>query len=321
MSRHRHWGVRELPLSATEVIQAHPEIFRQIFPYSAPLASALTRELRARANVVLRRPENKSMASAVGSAAEFAVCWHYGAAVEELTSRVPLWREEGQRLAALLRGALTELRLMHATLADAAPLLSPPFLLLGQIDATFRAGYPLPVIPPEVNALLEEVRGSFDPPLSVILADCVAPSLDAEFTELLEATAEFLGTPPSAEARWGIACNPAFSSHGWLRGADADLIANGTVVEVKVLGGAEPEIRPAYLWQLFTYAALSRLGTRFSVPELEVGRIAVWELRRQYRWEQSLEEVSRVTAGVPWETACERLLEAFVAMGPMLGIE
>jgi hypothetical protein len=265
--------------SVKSFVNSRGRALREIFPRTSELTRELTFRLRTRACLVPRRPENRALASVVGSAAEFAVGWHFGSSPEHMVDRV------------------TTVRWMDARLDDAAAPLAPPLLLLGYRDATFRGGAELPTLSSDTVDLLREVKGPLDPPLSPILGFSVSESLAAEFTELLERTAEFIGPPHDA------VCNPAFGMVGIIAGADADLIVDGTLVEVKVLGGAEPEIKNEHIWQLLSYAALDWVGETLASVGHDLERVAIWELRRQLRREASLDEVSRRIGGGDWEGA------------------
>ena len=270
-------------------------------PGATRIAGEATVRLRMHACRVPRRPENYRDASVIGSAAEQAVSWHFGERPERMVKRVAHCGREGRALAALLRRALVELREMDACLDDAAWLLSPVLLLLGQADATFRAGCPLPVLTSLTRRLVREANRREDPPIAVALAESLGAQLVAEMAELLEWTGPWLGEPVQA------ICNPGFLGYGHICESDADLLLDGTLVEVKVLGGDKPEIRREYVWQLVCYAALDAVQ-----PEpLGIERAAIWEMRRGFRWEATLDEIAERLSGLSWPSLRARLLDLF----------
>ncbi len=284
------------PRSATEFVRYYAPLLRTMFPGTAGLARELTSQLRGRACEVSLRPENKPSAGVIGTAADFAVSWHYGAEPLEMTRRA-VAVSDGARLGHVLLQALRELRVMHAMLLDAAELLAPPLILLAQADATFRAGCALPSLTPITKEILAQTR-FLDPPVAVALGESVSPALSDEVAELLRHTAVLLGDPISA------VCNPGFYGCGLLTGSDADLILDGTLYEVKVLGGAKPAIRSEHLWQLMIYAFLNQQPFNQGHP---VDRIGVMELRRQWKWTTTFDELGFRLCGLEWSQCLFRL--------------
>ena len=140
-----------------------------------------------------------------------------------------------------------------------------------------------------------------DPPFCIALSESTSASASRELAELIERSSTVfteLGT---------IEYNPAFYSFGYVVGADADCIAERTVIELKVLGGDKPELDPEHLWQLLCYATLDDAGP---APR-GIHRVGFLELRRQFRWSATLEDIALRTAGCSWSDLRGKLLRAF----------
>ncbi|MGH7647127.1 MAG: hypothetical protein ACREND_03340 [Gemmatimonadaceae bacterium] len=195
---------------------------------------------------------------------------------------------------------------MHARLDSEARLLAPALILLAYGDSSFRNGASLPDVL-GVGGRSRTNRGGLLRSRSPMLAASIPMSLLLEVIELLERSSSFLGPPRTA------VCNPAFVSTGIIDGADADLILDQTLVEVKVLGGAEPRIKSEFIWQLLSYAALDSVGEVIAGCGHGISGVAIWELRRQLKWQASLDDVSRRIGGTDWSSALKSLLSVMEA--------
>jgi hypothetical protein len=287
--------------SVKTFVNSRGKALREIFPHTSDLARELTHELRTRACLVPRRAENLKQAHLIGSAAEFAVGWHFGSSPEHMVARVAQCEPDGPLLGQMVHGYLAELRGLDAQLANKAGPLAVAFLLLAYGDSSYRSGTSLPDVL-GLNGPERTNRGGLLHPASPMLGASLPMSLLLELKELLERSADFLGPPRPA------VCNPAFVRIGIIDGADADLILDGTIVEVKVLGGAEPRIKPEFIWQLLSYAGLDWIGGVSADCGHDVNSVAVWELRRQFKWRASLDDVSRRIGGTDWNTSRKSLL-------------
>jgi hypothetical protein len=292
-----------VPWSVTKFIETHRPLFQQLLPRTAAVLRPVNERLRAYPCMVPLRAENKRQASVIGTAAEFGVGWHFGAKPARMVERAAACGARGRSLARVLKLALTELRVRDAPHATDAQLMAPALVLLGLADASFRTGGRYPVPPPDpatARALATWQRdGGAEAPLAAGLAPSVPPALAAELAGLLRHTASVLGPPRAAQA-----VNPAFMPYGAIGGADADLIVDGTIVEVKVLGGERPTLEPEHLWQLLCYAALDSRSPAPYAPE----RVGFWELRRGFKWSETIEAVSLSAGDSPWPEVRARLL-------------
>ena len=141
-------------------------------------------------------------------------------------------------------------------------------IVLAELDKVVRAGYKSSIL-----------RDALSP------VDLVKPAWVEDLTELSYEFYEKHGHLLSLDSL----LNPTFDGSADVGGADADLIVNGTLMEIKTT--IREEIKPEWIWQLLGYALLNYNNA------FEITGIGLYMARQGLLFQWNLEEVLQSLSG------------------------